>query len=73
MESYPGKVIKKTLLNPTTIELIIETETMFVCRPGQFMTFIFADKDGEFVRSYSIAQVQDKHYTFLIKLVPNGR
>ncbi len=73
MESYPAKVIKKTLLNSTTIELIIETETVFVSRPGQFMTFLFTDSLGEFSRSYSIARVNDRQYTFVIKLVPNGR
>ncbi len=73
MESYPAKVIKKTLLNPTTLELIIEAETVFVSHPGQFMSFLFSDSIGTFFRSYSIAKTENKHYTFLVKLVPNGR
>lgn len=73
MESYPAKVIKKTLLNENTLELIVETETLFASRPGQFMTFLFRDSDGDFARSYSIAGVKDKQCTFVIKLVPNGR
>ena len=73
MPSYPARVVRKTLLNPTTIELIIETEILLLSRPGQFMSFLFQDETGEFFRSYSIAEVRDRHYTFLIKLNPQGR
>ncbi len=40
---YRASIQKKTFLNPTTIELIIETEENFTSKPGQFMSFFWSD------------------------------
>jgi DMSO/TMAO reductase YedYZ heme-binding membrane subunit/rubredoxin len=39
-------LVKETkMLNPTTIELVIETEENHTCKPGQFMSFLWKDAD----------------------------
>ena len=57
-----------TLLNPSTLELVIETEEDHKAEPGQFMSFLWKDADGTFPRSYSIARQDGRRFTFLIKL-----
>jgi rubredoxin len=69
----PIQVVEKTFLNETTVELILETAKEEESKPGQFMSLIWHDEDGEFQRSYSIARQQKNQYTFLIKLTEHGR
>jgi ferredoxin-NADP reductase/DMSO/TMAO reductase YedYZ heme-binding membrane subunit/rubredoxin len=69
----PIHVVEKTFLNETTVELILETAKEEESKPGQFMSLIWHDEDGEFQRSYSIARQHKNQYTFLIKLTEHGR
>lgn len=62
------KIIEKKMLNPTTLELTVETENAPSSIPGQFMTFLWHDETGTFPRSYSITKHDGKLITFLIKL-----
>ena len=70
---YDAKIIEKTFLNPTTLELVIEIIDPLASNPGQFMTFVWQDAEWEFTRSYSIAKQDGRQFTFLIKLSGNGR
>ena len=63
----------KTFLNPTTLELIIETDTAIKSQPGQFMVFLWKDALGDFARQYSIVEQSGNRYTFTIKLSDRGR
>lgn len=56
------------MMNPTTIELEIETEEEHRSEPWQFMSFLWQDEAWQFPRSYSIARQEGKRFTFLIKL-----
>lgn len=69
----PGVVIEKNLLNPTTIEFIIELTDVFKSLAGQFASFVWKDSEWEFTRSYSIAKQEGNRFTFLIKLSHLGR
>lgn len=71
--SFAAKIIEKKFLNPTTIELTIETEEEIPSFPGQYVSFYWNDSEGEFRRSYSIAKRSGKSFTFLIKLMKMGR
>ncbi|MBC7504017.1 rubredoxin [Candidatus Gracilibacteria bacterium] len=71
--TYGGRVITMELLNPTTIELIIETTQDFISKKGQFVTFVWMDNEGEFTRQYSIVRHNHNRFTFLIKLDEKGR
>lgn len=62
-----------TYLNPTTLELIIETVDQLVSLPGQFVSFLWQDELGQFTRSYSIVSQNQKQFTFTIKLSDLGR
>ena len=70
---YEAKIIEKTFLNPTTIELAIELSEPIGSLPGQFMTFVWQDTEWEFTRSYSIAKQDGQKFFFLIKLSENSR
>ena len=70
---YQGRIIEKTLLNPVTLKLVIETIEELKSIPGQFATFVWFDNEWEFTRSYSIAEHSWKKLTFLIKLTELGR
>lgn len=70
---YNAKIVEKTLLNPTTIELVIETFDPIGSNPGQFVTFVWQDAQWEFTRSYSIVSQDGRKFTFLIRLSENGR
>jgi ferredoxin-NADP reductase len=63
-----AKIVEKNMLNPTTVELTIETEEDMESKPGQFMSFLWKDENGGFPRSYSIAKQEGKKFTFLIKI-----
>ncbi len=67
------KATQITCLNPSTIELIIETVVFLQSKPGQFVSFHWQDEEGMFVRSYSIAEAEGNSFTFLIKLSEPGR
>lgn len=73
IQTYWAKIVERTLLNPTTMELIIETEDSLESKKWQFASFIWNDNEWEFFRSYSIAKQEWKRYTFLIKLNKLGR
>lgn len=67
------RVVAKRELNPTSIELIIETTDIFFARAWQFVSFIWIDSEWEFTRQYSIARQEERQLTFLIKLDEKGR
>ncbi len=66
-------VVEKKYINPTTIELTIETEQSHTSIPGQFIWFFWEDQKGTFQRSYSIVRQDKNQYVFTIKLNPFGR
>lgn len=68
-----AKVIEKTFLNPTTLELQIETSTDISSKPWQFASFVWQDEKGKFWRSYSLAKKEGNRLSFLIKLKEHGR
>lgn len=70
---YDATIIEKNLLNPTTLELIIETDDNHASIAGQFMSFLWNDTEGEFTRSYTIVHQEWIRYTFTIKLTEFGR
>ncbi len=55
IEKNEAKILWMHYLTPDVIELQIETQKDFSFVSWQFMTFVFQDKEGEFNRSYSIA------------------
>jgi ferredoxin-NADP reductase/DMSO/TMAO reductase YedYZ heme-binding membrane subunit/rubredoxin len=71
--THVARAVHAELINPTTLELIIETSENFPSKPGQFMSFLWHDDEWEFLRSYSIAAQVGKRFTFLIKLDEKGR
>lgn len=73
MTTFPGVVVEKNMLNPTTIEFIVDIADTFKSLAGQFMSFVWKDDEWEFVRSYSIAKQEGSRFTFLIKLTEFGR
>ncbi len=70
---YNATIIEKNLLNPTTLELIIETDDNHVSIAWQFMSFLWKDNEWEFTRSYTIVHQEWMQYTFTIKLWEFGR
>ncbi len=68
-----ARVIQKSYLNATTIELTIETEKSYTSTPGQFIWFFWQDQEWTFQRSYSIVKQDNNEFTFTIKLNPFGR
>jgi rubredoxin len=68
----PASVIATTLLNPTTLQLVIETTEVFTVIPGQYARIAMKDRDGIFYRSYSVVESDGKKLTFCIKLT-SGR
>ncbi len=71
--SYTAKIVEKTLLNPTTLELVIEVTENWKSIPWQFMTFFWQDNEWLFSRMYSIAEQNGKRYSFTIKLTEKWR
>jgi len=67
-ENTPATVVTATLLNPTTLELVLETEKKFEVIPGQYGRVALKDRDGIFYRSYSVVASMDKKLVFCIKL-----
>ncbi len=67
------EIVEKKMLNATTLELSIETKKKLPSLPGQFVSFLWEDALGKFVRSYSIAKHKGNIFTFLIKIDANGR
>lgn len=61
-------IIEKKYLNPTTIELTIETPKVLEVKPGQFGKIILTDAEGTFERSYSVVRQSDRKLVFGIKL-----
>lgn len=75
-ESIPlhnASIIEKNFLNPTTIELIIETDEEMNSIPWQFMSFAWQDSEWHFIRQYSIVEQKGRILTFTIKLNEWGR
>lgn len=70
---YDAKIVEKTFLNPTTLELVIETLEHLQSKAGQFVTFLWQDVEWEFSRSYSIVEQVGNRLTFTIKLSDMGR
>ena len=71
-ENTPATVVAVTFLNPTTLELTIETAKPFTVIPGQFARVVLKDHDGVFYRSYSVVGNHDTKLTFCIRLL-SGR
>lgn len=56
------------------ISLVLELKNLTnLPKRGQFMSFNFTDNDWDFVRSYSVSEVNWNNFTFLIKLSTNSR
>ncbi|MBC7498736.1 rubredoxin [Candidatus Gracilibacteria bacterium] len=72
-ETLGARIVSKRYLNPTTIELIIETVDTLTSQIGQFVSFVWDDEQGEFTRQYSIAKQDGRKLTFLIKITELGR
>jgi NAD(P)H-flavin reductase len=62
-----------TYLNDDVIEIILDLQKDISYISWQFLTFALKDNLWDFYRSYSIANKQWTHYTFLIKLKENGK
>lgn len=60
-------------LTEDVIELKVDVKKDFPYVSGQFITFAFTDTNGDFNRSYSIANKIGTEYMFLIKLKKDGR
>lgn len=60
-------------LTEDVIELKVDVKKDFSYVSGQFITFAFTDSNGDFNRSYSIANKVGTQYMFLIKLKKDGR
>jgi ferredoxin-NADP reductase/rubredoxin/DMSO/TMAO reductase YedYZ heme-binding membrane subunit len=69
---YEVTIIEKNELNPTTLELTIETKAPLQSKPGQYVSFLWNDK-WVFIRSYSIVSHIGNRITFTIKLKDGGR
>lgn len=67
-ENTPATVTGATLLNPTTLELMLETEKAFAVIPGQYARIALKDRDGIFYRSYSVVSSSGRTLVFGIKL-----
>ncbi len=72
-KSYEARIVEKKLLNPTTLELTIETTEVLESIPWQFITFLWEDNKGKFARQYSIGKQNERQYSFMIKLTKLGR
>ncbi len=70
---YSGIIKEKNFLNPTTLEVIIQTEDELNSTPWQFMSFAWEDTEWSFIRQYSIVEQKGKFFTFTIKLTESGR
>ncbi len=71
--SYEAKIVGHTMLNPNTLELIIEVAEKWISLPGQFMRFYWHDVEWTFSRMYSVVEQIGNQYTFAIKLTEWGR
>lgn len=71
-ENTPATVVTATFLNPTTLELVLETEKPFKVIPGQYARIALKDRDGIFYRSYSVVDSNGKRIVFCIK-ISSGR
>ncbi len=72
-ETLGAKIFSKRFLNPTTIELSIETKDDWQSQVWQFISFVWGDDQWEFTRQYSIVRQERRRFTFLIKLTDSGR
>jgi acetylglutamate kinase len=43
--THVARAVHAELINPTTLELIIETSENFPSRPGQFVSFLWSDDE----------------------------
>lgn len=67
-EAISAPVRKITMLNSTTMELVLETSVPFTVVPWQYARVVLSDGDGTFVRSYSIVNADNSKLTFCIKI-----
>ena len=70
---YEATIVEKNELNPTTLELTIETKAPLESKPGQYVSFLWNDTGWVFIRSYSIVSHIGNRITFTIKLKDGGR
>ncbi len=63
-----SEIVSLNYLTNDVIELKIDTKKDLDYTSGQFLNFAMKDSEGEFNRSYSIANKEWNIYTFLIKL-----
>ncbi len=71
--SYGAIIREKNLLNPTTLELVNESEKSYTSHPGQFIWFFWEDGEWVFHRQYSIVEQKGRLFTCTIKLTEYGR
>lgn len=67
------EIVSLEYLTTDVIELKLDTKKDFEYTSGQFLTFVLNDKNGDFNRSYSIANKTGNILTFLIKLKSDGK
>ncbi len=72
-EHITATIVEHTLLNATTLHLVLEIVAPFEVLPGQYMRFLMQDALGTFYRQYSVVKKDKKRYTFTIKLDEKGR
>jgi NAD(P)H-flavin reductase/ferredoxin len=67
-----GQILDYSLFTPNTLRLLVKTDAMFVCEPGQYVTLI---NQNNVARSYSVANNPkfDGYLEFHIRLIPNGK
>jgi len=71
---FESKMLKKTFLNPTTIEITFEKPKNFDFTAGQFVQFFIETPEEELKRSYSICSTpEEEHLSLCITLVEGGK
>ena len=72
LELSEAILFQKRELTHDVVELIFHVES-FNCKPGQYVSLQMKDAEGDFTRSYSIADSSGSHFTLCVKIVENGR
>ncbi|NUJ98114.1 hypothetical protein HGA92_05010 [Candidatus Gracilibacteria bacterium] len=68
-----GEIVSLEYLTTDVIELKLDIKKELEYTSGQFLTFALNDENGDFNRSYSIADKTGNILTFLIKLKSDGK
>ncbi|MBH41414.1 MAG: hypothetical protein CL685_01740 [Candidatus Magasanikbacteria bacterium] len=74
MTSHTIKLIEKTMLTDSVMQLIFTKPNNFTFHAGQFVQFLIPEGEKTHKRAYSIASApKSKSLVFLAKLWPNGK